>query len=136
MTNTLLSIFPNSTDLLALEPEELAGVVLEIAPGVMQDEMFGIEALVAPLFPVVGGGYAVGLQRQVRIAVAEALAWLVNQSLMILDPDQLGRFYRVTRRAEPENQGRCRGISQRPYTPVRAPAVDLGREGLAAVSPR
>jgi hypothetical protein len=54
MTTTLLSVFPNPEELLALEPEELGGVILEIAPGVIQNGMFGIHSLLAQLFQLVG----------------------------------------------------------------------------------
>jgi hypothetical protein len=40
MPDSLLSIFPNAHDLLALEPEELRGVLLEIIPGVLQKMKF------------------------------------------------------------------------------------------------
>ena len=100
MPDTLLSIFPNPNDLLGLEPGELGGVLLEVAPGVMQHGMFGLGALLAPLFPTVGTGYAIDLQSPVRIAVAEALSWLISQGLVILDPDQPASWYRPTRRAQ------------------------------------
>jgi hypothetical protein len=97
MPGTLLSIFPNPDDLLALEPEELGGVILEVAPGAMQNSMFNIAGLLAPLFPQIGNGYPVGLHSDVRLAVAEALSWLTNQGLVILDPDQPASWYHLTR---------------------------------------
>jgi hypothetical protein len=100
VVDTLYTIFPNPDDLLSLEAEELGGVLLEIAPGVMQNGMFNIGALLAPVFPVVGAGYPVGLQSSVRITVAEALSWLISQGLLILDPDQPSNWYRPTRRAK------------------------------------
>jgi hypothetical protein len=50
LPETLLTIFPNPDDLLALEPEDLAGVLLEVVPGVMQNGHFGIQDLLAQLF--------------------------------------------------------------------------------------
>jgi hypothetical protein len=98
MPDTLLSIFPNPDDLLSLPPEELGGVILEIASGVMQNGMFNMAGLLAPLFPPVGNGYPVGLRNEVRLTVAEALSWLTNEGLVMLDPDQPASWYRPTRR--------------------------------------
>ena len=50
MPNSLLSIFPSAHDLLALEPEELGGVLLEIIPGVLQNEIFSEGDLAEPAF--------------------------------------------------------------------------------------
>jgi len=54
MPDTLLSMFPNPDDLLSLPPEELGRVILEIASGVMQNGMFNMAGLLAPLFRPVG----------------------------------------------------------------------------------
>jgi hypothetical protein len=99
MSNTLLSLFPNHDDLLSQQPEDLGGAILEIAPGVMQNGMFNTAALLAQLFPQVGNtGYPRGLHEQVRLAIAEALSWLTNRGLVMLDPDQPASWYRPTRR--------------------------------------
>ena len=74
-------------------------MILEVAPGVIQNGMFNIHSLLAPLFPVVGTSYPQGMQRPVTLALAEALSWLVSQGLLILDPDQPAQWYRITRRA-------------------------------------
>jgi len=100
MTQTLLSIFPDRKNLLALEAEELGGVLLEVVPGVMQNGMFTIESLLAPLYPPGGGGYPLGPRRPVTIAVAEALSWLISQGLLMLDPEQPAAWYCLTRRAQ------------------------------------
>jgi Protein of unknown function (Hypoth_ymh) len=99
LTQTLISIFPNPNDLLALEPEELGGVILEIAPGVIQNGMFNLHSLTAPLFSPVGNSYPLGTHRPVVLALAEALSWLVSEGLLVLDPDQPAQWYRLTRRA-------------------------------------
>jgi hypothetical protein len=99
LTQTLISIFPNPNDLLAVEPEELGGVILEIAPGVIQNGMFNIHSLSAPLFPAVGNSYPQGMHRSVTLALAEALSWLVTEGLLVIDPDQPAQWYRLTRRA-------------------------------------
>jgi Protein of unknown function (Hypoth_ymh) len=99
MTHTLLTIFPNPADILALEPEDLGGIVLEIAPSVMQNGMFNINSLIYPLYPGPPTSYAQEVRRPVTIALAEATSWLVRSGLLIEEPDQPARWYRPTRRA-------------------------------------
>ena len=98
MASTLLSIFPNLDDLLALDPENLAGVLLEIVPGKMQNAMFNLNGLEAQLFTVVGTTYPPGVSRPVQLALAEALSWLVSQGLLLIDPNQPALWYVLTRR--------------------------------------
>ncbi len=100
MTQTLLTLFPDPKDLLALEPEDLGGVILEIAPGVTQNGMFNLNSLTAQLFQVVGTPYPHGMQRPVINAIAEALSRLVSFGLLFQDPDQPATWYRPTRRAQ------------------------------------
>ncbi len=100
MTQTLLTIFPDPKDLLALEPEDLGGVIMEIAPGVMQNGMFNLISLTAQLLQVVGTAYPHGVQRPVTNAIAEALSRLVSFGLIFQDPDQPATWYRLTRRAQ------------------------------------
>jgi uncharacterized protein (TIGR02391 family) len=97
MPNTLLSTFPLPDDLLALEPEELGGVLLEVIPGVLQNQIFGVGDLTAQLF--VPEGYPSGVQVPVMLAIAEALSWLIGQGLVVQDPRQAAGWYRPTRRA-------------------------------------
>jgi hypothetical protein len=101
LPETLHSIFPRSEDLVALEPEDLAGVLLEVVPAVMQNGRFAISNLIDPLFPpTIGAPYSYGVHRSVELAIAEAVSWLVSQGLVVIDPSQqLGRLYVLTRRA-------------------------------------
>jgi uncharacterized protein (TIGR02391 family) len=94
---TLISIFPNSKDLLALAPEDLGGVIMELMPGILQSGIFSIGALTTPLFQPFPPNYPPGEQRQIELALAEALSWLVTQGLLVIDPVQPGRFYLPTR---------------------------------------
>ena len=59
---TLLEIFPDARQLLALEPEELAGALIEIIPGVSQSAGFMAENFTAQVFPrraaALGRGYS------------------------------------------------------------------------------
>jgi hypothetical protein len=100
MAETLLSVFPNPNDLIALDPEDLAGNLLEIVPGIMQNGMFSLNGLEAQLFHVIGTTYPPGARRPVQLALAEALSWLVSQGLLLIDPDQPAQWYVLTRRAK------------------------------------
>lgn len=100
---TLLEIFPDARQLLALEPEELAGVLIEILPGVSQSAGFMIDSLTAQVFPphphLQGRGYGHGISEEVVLAFAEALSWLETQGLIVRNPTQPAPWYMVTRRA-------------------------------------
>lgn len=95
---TLLAIFPDMADLLALEPEELAGVLVEIIPGVSQPAGFVVNNFTNPMFPPQGGGYPPGAMDEIAVALAEALSWLVNQGIVIQNPNQPPGRYLLTRR--------------------------------------
>jgi hypothetical protein len=84
MTVTLLTLFPEPIELLAVEPEDLAGVLLEIIPSVSQSAGFTIEALLAQVYRPDGRGYPpAGVSQEIAEALAEALAWLQNQVIVI-----------------------------------------------------
>jgi uncharacterized protein (TIGR02391 family) len=101
VAQTLLQIFPAAADLLALEPEDLAAVLIEVIPGASQGNAgCGIGDLMAQVVSVVPGqGYPHEKQRDVELAIAEALSWLATQGLVVLNPGQPhGRWYVLTRR--------------------------------------
>jgi len=100
MTQTLLSVFPAPKDLLALTPEDLGGVILEIAPGVIQNGMFNTEGLLAQLYQPFAQSYPQGTNHAVTLALAEALSWLVTQGLIIHAPRQPAIWYVITRRGQ------------------------------------
>lgn len=95
---TLLSIFPDPKELLALEPEELAGVLVEIIPGVSQSAGFMINNLLGQLFLPHGQGYSFGVQGEVAQALAEAQSWLETQGIIVRNPTQPAEWYLLTRR--------------------------------------
>jgi hypothetical protein len=101
MPESLLALFPKPDDLLALEPEDLSGVLLEIAPGVMQNGVFQTASFSAQLFRTIGETYPVNVTvvRSVELAIAEALSWLVSQGLLVIDPNQPVQSFVPTRRA-------------------------------------
>ena len=51
---TLFSLFPKPEDLLALTPEDLGGVIIELMPPLLQNGMFNPAVLIASLFQIVG----------------------------------------------------------------------------------
>jgi hypothetical protein len=51
---TLLSLFPRSEDVLALTPEDLGGVIIELMPPLLQNGMFNPAALLAQVYQIVG----------------------------------------------------------------------------------
>jgi len=61
-TGQKLKIFPDARQLPVLEPEELAGALIEIIPGVSQSAGFMIENFTAQVFPhrvaAIGRGYS------------------------------------------------------------------------------
>src|SRR6516165_4871824 len=89
---TLLTILPDPRDLLALEPEDLGSIILEIVPGIIQNGMFNHGGLMAQLFHGVGRPtYPRDYEQPVANALAEALSRLASFALLIQDPHQPGR---------------------------------------------
>ncbi|HUC61612.1 MAG TPA: TIGR02391 family protein [Alphaproteobacteria bacterium] len=99
MAKTLASLFPNPDDLVALEPEDLGAVLLEVIPALLQNDMVSFGGIIMPLYPPYGP-YPPGSHRPVRIALAEAISWLISQGLIARDPEQPADQYRLTRRAQ------------------------------------
>jgi uncharacterized protein (TIGR02391 family) len=95
---TLLEIFPDPQDLLALQPEELAGILLiEFVPDISESEdgfrFAKIKAQVEESYPRGRGLY------EIVLALTEALSWLETQGIIVQNPLQLpALWYRVTRR--------------------------------------
>jgi hypothetical protein len=94
----LLTTFPEPKDLLALAPEELAGILLEIIPKVAQSAGFLMANFVDQLFPITGAGYQSPVRGDVEIAVAESMSWLETQGIIVLNPGQPAAWYLLTRR--------------------------------------
>jgi hypothetical protein len=98
MAETFLSLVPNVEDILSLEVEDLAGVVFEVMPGVMQNDLVHAMALAGQPFPNFGGGYPENRRKDFSLAVAEAMGWLQAQGLIVQDPQQAAGWFRITRR--------------------------------------
>ncbi len=100
MPPALSAIFPDVKDLLALEPEELAGILIELIPGVSQQAGFLLEDFTTPLFPPQGGLYPPAAQERIAVAIAEALSWLQTQGLIVRNPGQPAPWHLLTRRGQ------------------------------------
>jgi uncharacterized protein (TIGR02391 family) len=96
---TLLQMFPDPKDLLALGPEDLAGALMEVIPGVSQSPGFQHANLLSEINPPHGGGYAPGPKLdECSRALSEAIAWLEVQGLVARNLNQPALWYFVTRR--------------------------------------
>lgn len=110
MFRTLSSLVPNAADLLALEVEELAGVLLihlKSYEGVHGNSVYQNgqiseknlldvwEQRARDQEPEYGGR-----QSQVTAALMEAWAWLEREGFLIRDPRQTGHWSFVSRRGQ------------------------------------
>jgi uncharacterized protein (TIGR02391 family) len=105
MTAPLLQILPTPEDLLALEPEDLAGVLIEVLPALMQEAGVTYQAIDSALYPPHAGGpvpagYPQSTRDAVGLALAEALSWMETQGLLVRNPGQPGVWYVLTRRGQ------------------------------------
>ena len=95
-------LFPNPETLLALEPEELGGVVLEYLNAERNPRN-----LVSPTTIAVHQaieGYPQQYRRRITEALAEALTWLAREGLIAHDPEQPGDWHFITRRGRSMNK--------------------------------
>jgi uncharacterized protein (TIGR02391 family) len=88
---TLISLFPNADDLLALSPEALAPVLLRLAAAQQQGGMFHPQNL--RLFTVGTGmaaerqhAYPAHKQREIDLLVSETFEWLRQERLILPAP--------------------------------------------------
>jgi len=101
VVRTLTEAFTDAKTLLALEPEELGGVILELVhadgPGAA---MFSMAWATEPVDNTNDAQWPQHLRRNVRLAVAEAFAWLEHAGLIMRDPDQSESHRSLTRRGQ------------------------------------
>jgi uncharacterized protein (TIGR02391 family) len=95
---SLLTAFPDPKTLLALPPEDLGEVLIEVIPAVCQSAGFTIGDLEYQLFPVQGSGYPQNFRNEVVFALAESVGWLVSQGIVMPNPTQSASWYTLTRR--------------------------------------
>lgn len=92
---TIYELIPDHELLLSLEPEELAGVVLEYLnwpnmPGQLNRYNFGLPRTVE--------GYPHAVQGEIRRALMEAWVWLEREGLLAPVPGDSGNYFFITRR--------------------------------------
>lgn len=94
MAKTIYSIIPNPEDLLAMEPEEIAGIVLEhlnaAYPGEVNLQTFSSVTTVKEYPPE----YRDILLR----ALMEAWVWLEREGLVVQKPWEMGKWFFISRR--------------------------------------
>jgi hypothetical protein len=99
----LLEIFPDYKDLLALSPEELGAALLDVIADVEQYSGFLLNNLEDQVFPHMHSGrqgYPSNVKSEVLFAIAEAVAWLEVQGLVMRNPSQSADWYMRTRRGK------------------------------------
>ena len=99
-TPTILEIFPQPAELMALAPEDLAGVLVEIIPGVSQSAGFMIDNFLAQIYTIHGNGYPPRTQSEIALAFAEALSWMETQGIIVRNPNQPAAWYLLTKRGQ------------------------------------
>lgn len=125
---SLLTIFPEPKNLLALEPEELAGILIEIIPSISQNSGFLINSFLEQLSPPHGGGYPPAIHAQVAVVLAEAMSWLETQGIIVRNPNQPAEWYLLTRRG----QGQKTRVDLEAFRKGRALPFDLLQQSLAS----
>lgn len=96
---TLADLIPDPSSVLALEPEELAGVALELLTSPGPDDP-------PRLHPVsfVGdrttGTYPEGQRKEIETAMMEAWQWLVQEGLIAPRPGDTNSWHFITRRGK------------------------------------
>jgi uncharacterized protein (TIGR02391 family) len=133
MPETIVSLVPNVTDLLALDVEDLAGVIFEALPSMLQNGAVHIQAIATSPFPQLGPSYPHGTRGPVGHAISEAVVWLEVQGLIFQDPGQHSwGWYRISRRGAGV-QGRA-GVAA--YKAAHVLPADLMHPALARVRPQ
>jgi len=93
---SLLQMFGQPADLIDLEAEELAAILLPWLPTESR-AAFTLTGLIHDLYPAAGGGFAAHTKREVTVALAEAIDWLIARGLVMHDPEQSSSWMHLTR---------------------------------------
>src|SRR5579884_2695881 len=96
----LSQLIPNAHDLLALEPEELAGALLEVLNSYSEMQSGNLNRYNFSISPDAVQGYPPGQHGQIRQAVMEAWAWLEREGLIVPRVGQQGEWVAVSRRGK------------------------------------
>lgn len=99
MARSLTEVFPDAATLLAVQPEELGDVILELAHADGNGPvLFSMPWALEPVESLNNPQWPQHLRRRVKLCVAEAFAWLEHAGLIIRDPDQAESYRTLTRR--------------------------------------
>ncbi len=96
MARSISSILPDAEVLLALEPEEPAGVLLEHLNSLTEGDLHHLNRFNFFNSPV--PGYAPEHQERIKYALMEAWIWLEREGLVAPKPATHGEFVFITRR--------------------------------------
>lgn len=99
ITRSIHSVMPDAEALLALEPEELAGVVLQHLNSVSQRHSGILNRHNYSLYHTVEG-YAEKYKKAILRALMEAWTWLEREGLVAPNPEQEGDWVFITRRGQ------------------------------------
>ncbi len=96
----LADIFPDVETVLAIEPEELGAVLIELWEGAANrhDDTCLVETFASELFTPGQLRYPANKQQALYRCIAEAMSWLEREGLIIHEPGQPAPWYRRTRR--------------------------------------
>jgi len=94
------SVMPDAQALLALEPEELAGVVLQHLNSVSQEWPGILTRRIFCASNEIVEGYPRDLWEPIQRALVEAWAWLEREGLIAWDPKLEGEWVFITRRGQ------------------------------------
>jgi len=93
----LFSVIPEVRDVLALEPEDLAGILLELVPHLPQAPRFLVGSFMSRTAPY-NREYPPGADGDIGVAVAEAMSWMETQGIIVQEPGQAAGWFLLTRR--------------------------------------
>lgn len=94
---TLHDLLPDAASILALEPEELAGLALELINDSESPSRLNPSSITNP---ETIGAYAQSDREPVRLAMAEGWSWLVREGLLAPIPGDTFGWHFVTRRGK------------------------------------
>jgi uncharacterized protein (TIGR02391 family) len=95
----LMDYLPTADNLLALGPEDLGIILLEIIQKA-RVQRITLTNLEMPLWNANTPAYPIQAQQQVALAIAEAWQWLQNEGLLITDPEQSAGYFCLTRKGK------------------------------------
>lgn len=99
MAHSIFSLIPDPENLLALEPEELAGVVLEYFNSLPDGSRSQLNSHNFSLPPTVQD-YPPDYRERIRRALMEAWSWLEREGLLVPEPGSQGNWVFVSRRGQ------------------------------------